>query len=379
VDERMPRRTVLVGATALAATLGTAQPAAALDPDGLATRLVAALHRLQTPDIPGIAAAVHGPRLRWSGAVGSLMLGGTEPLRPRHTFRLASVTKLVTAATVLRLVEQGALGLDDSIAEHLEQDVVERIAVIDGVAHGPEVTVGMLLDHTSGVSDHGSDLGYFAAVLADPRHRWTPREQVEFAIAHGRPYFPPGTGFHYSDTAYVLAGQVVERVTGKPLHRAMRRLVLDPLRLRRTYTESLERPPTGTAPRAHQYYRSLDTYDVDPSFDLYGGGGLVSTVGDVVRLLRGLFRGRLFHRDGTLELMTAPSRFGNYGMGFARIELDGADAVGKAGFGGVFAAYVPARDLFVATTTNCAGEGAAGNVRLPAQEIARVVRESGSG
>ncbi|HEU4422201.1 MAG TPA: serine hydrolase domain-containing protein, partial [Pilimelia sp.] len=185
-------------------------------------------------------------------------------------------------------------------------------------------------------------------------------------------YFPPGAGFHYSDTGYVLAGLIVRQVTGEPLHRLIRRLVLSPLRLRDTYTESLERPNPRTPPRAHQYFQTVDTYDFDPSFDLYGGGGLVSTVGDLARFLRGLLAGRLFRHRATLRLMIRPNLPASYGMGLQWFDLDGARAVGHTGFFGAFAGYVPARRLLVTSTTN----QSEGSSHAPAQGLARVLRDN---
>jgi len=342
------------------------------DGAALRVRLLDALASVYSGNIPGIAARVERPGFCWSGAVGSVTLGGDRPLSPDHGFRISSVTKPFTAAVVLRLMEQGRLGLDDSIATYLDRSLVDRLHVVDGVSYGRRITVRMLLNHTSGVYDYATDPAYLAAVGGDPSHRWTAMEQIEFAIRHGRPYFVPGSGFHYSDTGYVLAGQIAERVTREPLHRLTRRLLLDPLRLHDTYTESLERLKPGTPPRAHQYYQTVDTYAFDPSYDLYGGGGLVSSVGDLARFLRGLLGGRVFRKRATLLLMIRPGPLASYGMGLQWFELDGAHAVGHTGFFGAFAAYVPARNLMVASTTN----QSEGSSHAPAQEIARVLREN---
>src|SRR5206468_13081783 len=99
-----------------------------------------------------------------------------------------------------------------------------------------------------------------------------------------------GTDFHYSDTGYVLLGEILERQTGHSLAGAYRSLLgLDRLGLLHTYLETLEPTPAQATPRAHQYLGTTDTAGFDPSFDLYGGGGLVSTVNDLTRFYRARF------------------------------------------------------------------------------------------
>lgn len=250
-------------------------PSAATSPRSLEARLRAVLAKHLTGDVPGIEVWVESPRFRWSGAVGYTTLDGPSPLAPlsplsplspRDPFRIASVTKPFTAVTVLRLAEQRRLGLDDPIAAYLEPELVDRLNVIDGVSHGRSITIRQLLNHTSGVVEYAGE-AYQQAVGADPQHQWTPLDQIDFGLAHGQPYCPPGRCYHYADTGYVVLGLVVEAVTGRPLHEMTRRLVLDPACLRHTYTEQLEPPPPHARERAHQYLDRIDTTDFNPSFD----------------------------------------------------------------------------------------------------------------
>jgi D-alanyl-D-alanine carboxypeptidase len=367
----MRRRTILSAAavTAVACAARPSAAAAGTRPVPQA-RLLAALREVAAtdPNIPGVAVAVRAPGLRWAGAIGSVTLGGGAALTTAYGFRLASVTKLFTAATVLLLAERGRLRVDQPVARYLDPTLVDRLSVIDGVRYGREITIGMLLNHTSGVYDYSTDPAYRAAVLADPARRWTAAEQIELALTLGQPYFPPGRGFHYADTEYVLAGQVVQQATGAPLHAVMRELIIDPLCLGDTYTESLE--PPAPAPRAHQYYGTLDTYGFDPSFDLYGGGGLVSTVDDLARFWDTVVHGRLFRAPATLALMITPSRYGNFGMGPFHVLVDGTEAIGHSGFGGASVVYLPARRQLIAATTNQDN----GFAELPAERVTAVLR-----
>ena len=129
-----------------------------------------------------------------------------------------------------------------------------------------------LLTHTSGIHDYAQDLKYYPAAPGDKRHRWTCLEQAQFALKSGKPHFAPGQGFHYSDTGYILPGEIIERVSKMSLAKAFRALLdFKKLKLDETYMESLEPAPKGVKALSHPYLGTLDTADFDPSFDLYEG------------------------------------------------------------------------------------------------------------
>jgi D-alanyl-D-alanine carboxypeptidase len=363
----------VAGVVALLVVTGllvSALPSAATSPWSLDARLRAVLAKHMTGEVPGIAVRVESPRFRWSGAVGRTTLDGPARLSPRDPFRISSVTKTFTAVTVLRLVEQRRLGLDDPIAAYLASGLVDRLNVVDGVSYGGSITVRQLLDHTSGVVEYVSE-AYQQAVATDPQHQWTPLEQIEFGLARGQSYCPPGRCYHYADTGYVLLGLVVEAATGRPLHELTRRLVLDPASLRHTYTEQLEPPPAHTRERAHQYLDQIDTTDFNPSFDLYGGGGLVSTPTDLARFTDALFHGHLLH-DHTLGQMLTPSPHANYGLGLERLELDGETVWEHTGFFGTFLLYWPGRRLVITGSVN---QATSDTISL-AEDVARLLRNT---
>lgn len=324
----------------LVAGLFVTLPSAATSSRSLDAQLRAVLAKHVAGDVPGIEVRVASPRFRWSGAVGHTTLGGPVPLSPRDPFRISSVTKPFTAVTVLRLAEQRRLGLDDPIAAYLEPELVDRLNVIDGMSHGGSITIRQLLNHTSGVVEY-VDENYQQAVGADPQRQWTP------------------------------LGLVVEAATGRPLHEMTRRLVLDPLGLRHTYTEQLEPPPAHARERTHQYLDRIDTTGFNPSFDLYGGGGLVSTPADLARFTDGLFHGRLLH-DRTLGQMLTTSPHANYGLGLERLELDGETVWEHTGFFGAFLFYWPSRQLVITGSLNQANSSA-----FPlAEDLAQLLRDT---
>ena len=345
-----------------------------------------------SPGLPGAMLRVEAPRLGliWTKAAGVAEQGG-EPLLPNHTFRIASMTKTFVAAAILRLVEQGKLSLDAPIARHI---LPASVAVLKRDGYDSErITLRMLLQHTSGLFDFatapptatGNALagGYADRILADPTHRWTRAEQLALAMEIGAPYGEPGAVYHYSDTGYILLGEILETVTGGSMQQAVRDLVgYQRHGLANSYFETLEDAPPTAGPRAHQYMDSLDTNGFDASVDLYGGGGLVSNLEDQARFFRALVRGEVLEQRATLDTMLTPSpqsqgeRPGvGYGMGIGRGSVDQVVCYGHGGFWGTLARHCPELDItvVVAVTNNNArsalGALTEGAIRLVAAAV----------
>jgi D-alanyl-D-alanine carboxypeptidase len=183
----------------------------------------------------------------------------------------------------------------------------------------------------------------------------------------GQPYGDPGEVYRYSDTGYILLGEIIEQVTGQTLAVAFRELLkYDEVGLRHTWLETEEPVPDGTLDRAHQYYGEADTYAGDPSFDLYGGGGNAATMEDLALFMRGLFTGKVYDDPSTLETMlttidgasAGPDYHGSsmvpgtYRMGIVVVTRDGNTGWGHGGFWGTRAVHFPELDLTVATVVN---------------------------
>ena len=306
------------------------------------------------PSLPGELLHVHAPKqgIDVSLAAGVFDRESKRPLDPHHVFRVASVTKTFVAASILRLYEDGKIKLDDPITHYLPK---EYITILEAGGYPTNViTVRQLLTHTSGLFDYAKAPQYFEIISANPKHRWTRKEQVEDAITWGKPYDPPGKAYYYSDTGYILLGEMLERLTGQPLGPALRS-VLDfkKLKLDETYLETLEPAPAAIKPLAHPYFGEIDAADIDPSVDLYGGGGLVSSVEDLARFFRALVQGKIFRHASTLQMMlTVPptnkdAAGGPYAMGIQRRSIAGNVCWGHNGFWGTSAYHCPEIDVTI--------------------------------
>ncbi|MGE0556145.1 MAG: serine hydrolase domain-containing protein, partial [Gemmatimonadales bacterium] len=150
----------------------------------------------------GVSAAIVFPAGReWVGTAGR---AGGESLRPDHLISIASITKTMTGAVVLRLAEAGLVSLDDAITKWFPP-----LANID-----PAITVRQLLNHTSGVANYTANPALGTAINADPTHQFTIDELLAFV---GPPSFAPGARTEYTNTAFLLLARIAERATGESI------------------------------------------------------------------------------------------------------------------------------------------------------------------
>jgi D-alanyl-D-alanine carboxypeptidase len=336
------------------------------------TLLAGMLDRHQ--NIPGISVYVDAPALcvSYSSAAGFEDRSTDLPLTPDHAFRIASNTKTYIAVSILRLVEEGLIRLDDPISDYLPTEYLDLL-ISDG--YEPDrMKIRHMLTHTSGMYEHAGD-EYTEMIFADPGRKWTRLEQFKLGIELGAPYGDPGEIHHYSDTGYILLGKILEEVTKKTMAQAMRDLIgFERLGLDRTWLESVEAIPPSARGPAHQYIGDLDSYDVDPSIDLYGGGGLMSTARDLAIFERSLFTGKIFTHESTLDTMLTMSIAANqdtYRAGIWHIDVDGVKGWGHTGFWNSFTFYFPEIDLVVAGSI-MQRSGPKGQVI--SDEIVRIVR-----
>lgn len=287
--------------------------------------------------VPGALARAEDAAGVWQGAAGVADRSTGRARQPDDRFRIGSITKTFVATVLLQLEAEGRLDLDDPVAAHLP-------GVVHGHGHdGRRITMRQLLNHTSGVYDFTADTSFRARYTgrAFPAHRFdsrTPHELVRLAMRH-RPAFAPGTDWAYSNTNYLLAGMVVEAVTGHGYAQQIEERVLRPLGLRRT---SL--PGTSPAlPRPHgRAYSTLyrgrpgdgpaappvrDVTALNPSM-AGASGEMISTTGDLVAFYRALLGGRLLPaRQLAAMTDTVPTgegtsgRSDRYGLGIRSLEL----------------------------------------------------------
>jgi hypothetical protein len=160
------------------------------------------MDRLISDDMPGLLVSVYSKEhgIDWNGVSGVKSKDKKEPLRPEHTFRIASVTKTFVAATILRLWEQGKLDLDDSISKYISE---EHDEILKEGGHTPSnITIAQLLTHSAGLADHTHTPRYSPEVLKS-NYVWTRTEQLQTLAEFTKPIGKPGEKYAYSDTGYI--------------------------------------------------------------------------------------------------------------------------------------------------------------------------------
>jgi D-alanyl-D-alanine carboxypeptidase len=349
----------------------------------LETRLTQIVERfVQTdPCISGTLVHVDTPALGdpVAAAAGFSNPAAGVPLQAIDQFCCASICKMYTTACVMRLVEKGSLRLDDRIAQHLPAQLLQGLAVYKGTDYSSKITLRQCLGHTSGLWDYYEDGGrndkdytpFDLLFLRDPGRFWTPIDVIEWGKRNLEVVASPGTLPHYSDTNYLLIGLVMESVTNKPFYSLMRELVLDPLKMEGTYAQYREekRQPPGVK-LLHWFDSRMRRDQDDPQLGVdlsqenwessdYGGGGWLTTAGDLVKFLRGASGNTLFKDPNSWQLMQAWSddswTYGGckYGLGLMRFPLPGGGAlVGHVGYYGSFAFLWPERDVAMIGTFN---------------------------
>ena len=269
--------------------------------------------------------------------------------------------------------------LDDTITSVLPASAPGRFADAE------QITIRMLLNHTSGLSEYSTP-AVDGIVLTDPERVWTVDEFLDIA-AEQPPTGAPGAAFAYSNTNYNLLGLVIEEVTGAPWRTAVRERIVDRLGLEHT---SLPEPGDASigSNRAHGYElvdgTFVDVTTVDPSMaDAAGGNALQTTTEDLSHFLSSLLAGQLFEHPSTLTEMTtfvpasgSPGQVG-YGLGLEQYELPGGVEIighvgGTAGYLS-FVGYLPEQQAAISMVINARDDPLP--VIMPAVEL--LVAEAG--
>jgi D-alanyl-D-alanine carboxypeptidase len=326
-----------------------------VDPPGpVRARLWAAVEAAQRSGAPSALLRVDDCRdgWSWSCAIGTLTQDGDEPVSIDTPFRIASVTKNATAALALRLVADGVLQLDTRLAATEAAEVVLRLP------QGEQITLRHLLAHTSGLVNYSFDGDFRQRLMSDPGRPWTPAELLTEICRVGN-LGAPGERFSYSDSGYVVAGLIIERALGLPLHAALREYVFDPIGMDATWLEGHDEP-RGRA-LAHHYDGQLDLSEITPTWD-WAGGGLVSTLADLTRYTRETIRDgvqpgspfsemRSWTPDVSFPSTNSP-HYKRYGLGLGKETFADTDLLGHTGFIGSFIWWSPERDLVLVGTHN---------------------------
>jgi len=308
--------------------------------------------RLDREDFLGAAVAVQVPGERTvEVAVGASEPGeGAAPFDPNQPLNVGSVTKTFVAVVVLQLMQEGKLQLDQRLDTWFP-----------ALPRAGQMRLRDLLQHTSGLNDYLDT----EQVLSAAQRRWTADELIRVAVNRGA-IAEPGKGWHYANTNYLLLGEIIEKVTGRPWYEAVHTRICQPLGM--TLTAYAGEP---SAPKMGKGHRKVDGELVEAS-DVWhaslGGaaGGMISTPSDLMRFMVALQGGRLLDRARANQMRSfvAADDIGHvkhaYGLGYERYIANQVTLEGHLGTGGAYGAFMgvdPAAGVAVTVVINVRDPG----------------------
>lgn len=269
------------------------------------------------------------------------------PMKPDDIMFSGSVGKTYVAAVILKLYEQGLIDLKAKAISWLQDtDWFQE------VQNAPGITVEMLLNHTAGIPEYVYQKELWEAIKENPDKEWSVEERLSF-ILNEPPTNPPGEGWAYADSHYLILGLIIEKVTGRSYYEVLDELIIGPCNLKHTF-HSDRRSIPGLIPGYTNLTEEFllphkvlndNKYAFNPQME-WTGGGLVSTVSDLTLWVSQLYGGSVLKPE-TLNLMLTPAPFettlyedARYGLGSFISETDGVTYYGHTGFVPGYITYV---------------------------------------
>jgi D-alanyl-D-alanine carboxypeptidase len=263
---------------------------------------------------PGAIAGVWSPDITWIGTTGTVGTGQDQPPAPDDHTRVGSLTKTITATILLQLVQEQKVSLDDPIGKYVE-----------GIPNN-EATLRQLADMTSGIPIYSAQQTFQDALYAKPQAPWTPTQLISY-IRDVKPDFPPGKGWEYDNTNYVLLGMVIEKVTGAPIAKVYQDRIFGPLQMTDTSfpNDSTVLPEpylSGVTNQGQPTGKTADSTHWNPS-SAYTAGAIISTFNDLKKWADALFTGKgildpatqQLRRDSIIRNIPPNTAQAGYGIG----------------------------------------------------------------
>ena len=354
----MLNRVMVCCAVVMVAGLGV--PASAQQ---VSEQAVDAIFSKWTNATPGctVAVAVKGKTVLMK-AYGMADLEHDVPNTPDTIFESGSVAKQFTAMAILLLAQDGRLSLDDAVRKHIPE-------LPD---YGVPLTIRHMLTHTSGLRDWGS----IAAIAGAPRttRAYTHAHVLDIVSRQKALNFTPGTEWSYSNTGFNLAAIIVDRLSGMPFAEFSKRRIFEPLGMTRTsWRDDHQRLIKG---RAIAYSTTSGGYQIEMPFEnVHGNGGLLTTVGDLLKWNENYVQPRVGDSASVAEQLKAgkysDGRDLEYGLGLYVRPLDGVKNIYHSGSTAGYRAHLnrfPDSHTSVAVLCN----GSDGNATNAANAVSRL-------
>src|SRR4051794_35170061 len=320
-------------------------------------------------------------------SAGTTTLGGSVPVRPDSVWQIGSNTKAFTSVLLLQLEAEHRLSIDDPLGRWLPQYPQWR-----------DVTIRRLLNMTSGIASYDLMPAWYADYAADPHTYFSPERMVGYVLDA-----PAMSGYSYSNTNYVLAEMIIEKLTGDSYQDQLYRRLIEPLGLCNLYYRPDVYPAWVTAREPAGYYFNhvfplTQLLGRDSSRDTLSwaraAGAIISTMSDLTRWERALYGGRLLppRQQAELESLvstttgqpiasTSATDPRGFGLGVVQVTRPGLGTywfyVGEGLAFRVVHAYFPDSGLIIAIGLNSATESANDQIGALAETVYETLRANG--
>jgi CubicO group peptidase (beta-lactamase class C family) len=338
---------------ALASAVAGAQLEVTLRPE-LAQKVDAvAEHVLATTGVPSASVAiVQDGKIVYTKAYGEAHLDPNEAAEPHMRYSIGSISKQFTATAILMLQQEGKLSVNDPVGKYLPD-----------LAHSNEVTIREVLSHTSGYEDYWPE-----DYLMPPMTKPTTAEHILNVWGKKPLDFPPGTKWQYSNTGYVIAGQIVEKVSGEPLLQFLQEHIFRPLGMKEVWNSDVTKlgetdaagyiryalGPLRPAPKEGRGWMFAAGELAMPAYDL--------AQWDISVMDRSLLQAQSYDEMET-PVMLKDGSSSHYGLGMFVRDLDGHEELEHSGEVSGFVAenmVFPKNKIAIVVLTNQDASRAAG-------------------
>lgn len=294
---------------------------------------------------PGASAiVVKKGEIIYKKGVGIADMELSVPVQPDMVFRIGSVTKQFTAVCILKLVSEGKLSLQDDIKKYIPDYGIKE-----------PITVEHLLTHTSGIKSYTNVDSFWKHMRTD----MTPREIIRLTESDTLE-FQPGAQYNYNNTAFVMLGYIIEKVSGKPYEEYLHQNIFMPLGMNNSYFGSESRIIKNRVKGYKKVEKDFFNSDYISMTLPHAAGSIISTVEDLWKWNKALYSYKVISKE-MVDKFTTPYKLTNgkstnYGYGIAISSIQGSPVYDHGG--GIpgfltFGIYMPKEEVFVAVFSNC--------------------------
>lgn len=292
-------------------------------------------------------------------AVGTKSRSSDQPVSVDSPYHAASIGKTMCAAIYGMLVDEGKVSYDANINSWLGADILKGLFVIDGTDYSDQVTLQHLLSHTSGVGDYfegpvKSGKPLLEMITLNPDLSFTPEKLIAFTRENQAPIGKPGHQFYYSDTGYILLGLILEAVEEKPYSDILEERIFEPLGMNDSYLMFYNDEPADIL---GIYINGIDYSDRNALSVDWSGGGVVTTMKDLLAFMRALESGALLSDETYGQITDFKHRYEKgiyYGLGMMYFDFSELsfllgfmkDVYGGVGATGTYVLYDKEKDTY---------------------------------